>query len=170
MTMQIPEILVFNECKYVIHDLPLASYLKNEMIVFEVSETACYRGYYGEWLIEGEKLYLVNLSGQARLLDKVRFNKYKAEMKHLLKTQIINQKEYSTNIKKLKQTLYVESECQNINLAKLFHNKEKVLADWFTGELDLHKTNSDLIDWFSKPQYKIKVDKGVVVGVNTEGE
>ncbi|MBR8719585.1 hypothetical protein IX330_000712 [Bacteroides pyogenes] len=51
---------------------PLHSYLKNkDDIKFVVSSSACWRGYIGEWAIDDEKLYLVNLNAYVEGYKKI---------------------------------------------------------------------------------------------------
>lgn len=62
MTVQISEILIYNGEEYQLKSVPLEPYLEKHNIIFGATNSACWRGYIGHWLIEGECLYLTNLS------------------------------------------------------------------------------------------------------------
>lgn len=61
MTAQCRERLIYNGEEYYLATEPLASYLIKYDIRFIAPHTACWRGYIGSWLIEDNKLYLVDL-------------------------------------------------------------------------------------------------------------
>ncbi|WP_077152936.1 hypothetical protein [Bacteroides bouchesdurhonensis] len=61
MTAQCRERLIYNGEEYYLATEPLASYLIKHYIRFIAPHTACWRGYIGSWLIEDNKLYLVDL-------------------------------------------------------------------------------------------------------------
>ena len=62
MTAQIGEILFFKGKEICMVSEPLNQYLKNRNdIKFISSSTACWRGYYGQWEIIDNKLYLIGL-------------------------------------------------------------------------------------------------------------
>lgn len=61
MTAQCRERLIYNGEEYYLATEPLASYLIKHDIRFIAPHTACWRGYIGSWLIEDNKLYLVDL-------------------------------------------------------------------------------------------------------------
>ena len=65
MTAQFSEHLLFRGEKLSLCTEPLAEYLETggNRIKFDAEWTACWRGYVGTWAIEGERLYLVKLSG-----------------------------------------------------------------------------------------------------------
>ena len=79
MTMQAKEVLIYKGKKNFIDDTPLDSfeYLLSEKIEFGCgfSSSACWRGYIGTWLIEDERLYLIDLeiggdnSGDSEFID-----------------------------------------------------------------------------------------------------
>ena len=62
MTVQISEILIYNGEEYQLESVPLEPYLEKHNIILGATNSACWRGYIGHWLIEGECLYLTNLS------------------------------------------------------------------------------------------------------------
>ena len=62
MTVQISEILIYNGAEYQLESVPLEPYLEKHNIIFGATNSACWRGYIGHWLIEGGCLYLTNLS------------------------------------------------------------------------------------------------------------
>ena len=62
MTVQISEVLIYNGEEYLLESVPLSPYLEKHNIIFGATNSACWRGYIGHWLIEGECLYLTNLS------------------------------------------------------------------------------------------------------------
>lgn len=61
MTAQIREKLIYNGEEYYMATEPLQPYLEEKKIVFDYLSTACWRGYVGEWVVEDNKLYLINL-------------------------------------------------------------------------------------------------------------
>ena len=61
MTAQEKDKLTFNDEVYYLATEPLKSYLQKHNIKFETWWTACWRGYTGNWIIEDNKLYLVEL-------------------------------------------------------------------------------------------------------------
>lgn len=61
MTAQCRERLIYNGEEYYLATEPLAPYLVSHKIRFTAPHTACWRGYIGSWLIEDNKLYLVDL-------------------------------------------------------------------------------------------------------------
>ena len=63
MTAQCRERLIYNGEEYYLATEPLAPYLVSHKIRFTAPHTACWRGYIGSWLIEDNKLYLVDLPG-----------------------------------------------------------------------------------------------------------
>lgn len=61
MTAQIREKLSYNGKIYHLAAEPLYPYLEEHKIKFVSSSTACWRGYVGNWIIENDYLYLVEL-------------------------------------------------------------------------------------------------------------
>lgn len=61
MTAQCRERLIYSGEEYYLATEPLAPYLVSHKIRFAAPHTACWRGYIGSWLIEDNKLYLVDL-------------------------------------------------------------------------------------------------------------
>ena len=62
MTVQISEILIYNGEEYKLKSFPLEPYLEKHNIILGATNSACWRGYIGHWLIEDGCLYLTNLS------------------------------------------------------------------------------------------------------------
>lgn len=72
MTAQTPEKLIYDDDVYWMATLPLDGYLKtNKDIKFAVTNTACWRGYYGTWEIIDNQLYLVELQGKIKGYENV---------------------------------------------------------------------------------------------------
>ncbi|WP_299430540.1 hypothetical protein [uncultured Maribacter sp.] len=65
MTAQIKEILCIDNVKYAIATEPLKPYLSslNNKPKFFMDNTACWRGYTGEWQLTQDKLYLNSING-----------------------------------------------------------------------------------------------------------
>ena len=64
MTAQSREIIYIDGKEEQMAAEPLAFYLnKNPQIQFKFSSTACWRGYYGTWTLENDRLYLIELEG-----------------------------------------------------------------------------------------------------------
>ena len=62
MTLQISEKLIYKDIEFYIGTYPLETYLEEKQICFNWESTACQRGYNGTWLIEDDKLFLIDLS------------------------------------------------------------------------------------------------------------
>lgn len=62
MTLQISEKLIYKDIEFYIGTYPLETYLEEKQICFNWESTACKRGYNGIWLIEDDKLFLIDLS------------------------------------------------------------------------------------------------------------
>lgn len=70
MTAQSPEIIYIDGKEERMAAEPLAPYLiSNPQFQFKYSNTACWRGYYGTWVLEDERLYLVELEGNIEGAD-----------------------------------------------------------------------------------------------------
>ena len=59
MTAQIRDVLIYKDHEYLLASEPLYPYLKGSGIVLVKMSTACHRGYVAKWLIEEDRLYLV---------------------------------------------------------------------------------------------------------------
>ena len=114
MTAQAREKLMYNGQEYHLATEPLRPYLEKNKIEFEAPSTACWRGYYGSWSIEDDKLYLTELTAYAKIESNER--------------RIFNGVE--------------------VGLEYLFPNQNKVLAEWFSGELDFW--SGQLLGYYSK--------------------
>ena len=66
MTAQAREKLIYNGQEYHLATEPLSPYIEKNKIKFVAPSTACWRGYYGSWLIESDKLYLTDLTAYAK--------------------------------------------------------------------------------------------------------
>ncbi len=100
MTVQISEILIYNGAEYQLESVPLEPYLEKHNIIFGATNSACWRGYIGHWLIEDGCLYLTNLSA---------------------------------NLANNNSGL----EGEKAGMDYLFPGQNKVLAEWFSGELHI---------------------------------
>lgn len=65
MTAQVRERLIYNNEEYSLATEPLSPYLAKHKIEFPSTTTACWRGYWGKWLIENNKLYLIDLKANS---------------------------------------------------------------------------------------------------------
>ncbi len=65
MTAQVRERLIYNNEEYSLATEPLSPYLAKHKIEFPSTTTACWRGYCGKWLIENNKLYLIDLKANS---------------------------------------------------------------------------------------------------------
>lgn len=69
MTAQRTDTIVINEDEHIIYDLPLQQYWEknnNRPSLFSLN-TSLNRSYYAKWLIENNKLYLINFYGECVL-------------------------------------------------------------------------------------------------------
>ncbi len=125
MTAQVREHLSYKGEDYYLATEPLYRYLKAKRISFVADNTACWRGYVGDWLIEDNKLYLVELHAYIRNYEKV-------------------------------------------GLDYLFPGQTKVLADWFSGEIQIphgemiRYVHQGYASLYEKELF-LKIKKGVVV-------
>ena len=71
MTAQVREHLRYKEKGYYLATEPLYPYLKTKGISFVADRTSCWRGYVGDWLIEDNKLYLVELHAYIRNYEQI---------------------------------------------------------------------------------------------------
>jgi hypothetical protein len=101
MTIQISEILIYNGEEYQLKSVPLEPYLEKHNIILGATNSDCWRGYIGHWLIEDGYLYLTNLSANLAINNNSRWRSEKVGMDYL------------------------------------FPGKNKVLAEWFSGELHI---------------------------------
>lgn len=106
MTAQHREKLRYNGEIYHLAVEPLYPYLKKKNIRFVPDSTACWRGYYGWWSIENDKLYLTNLIAYIP-------------------------KQTDEKIDARRALFYSEK----VGLEYLFPGQDKVFAEWFSGEL-----------------------------------
>lgn len=65
MTAQVGETLIYNNEEYSLATEPLSPYLAKHNIKFPFTMTTCRRGYCGKWLIENNKLYLIDLKANS---------------------------------------------------------------------------------------------------------
>lgn len=63
MTAQAREIIYIDGKEEQMAEEPLNLYLENKSSNFVFPNTACWRGYYGKWLLENDKLFLIDLQG-----------------------------------------------------------------------------------------------------------
>ena len=61
MTAQALETIIYNGEEYGMASEPLSDYLEKTKILFISPHTALWRGYYGKWKIENNRLFLVEL-------------------------------------------------------------------------------------------------------------
>lgn len=66
MTLQVAEKLIYKDVEFHFEPYPLETYLTEKKICFNWRSTACWRGYNGTWLIEDDKLFLIDLSATIR--------------------------------------------------------------------------------------------------------
>jgi hypothetical protein len=64
MTAQVSERIIIDNEEFMLLCEPLASYLENKKLKFDVPHTACWRGYIGTWALKGKELYLIDFEGQ----------------------------------------------------------------------------------------------------------
>ena len=64
MTLQVAEKLIYKDEEFHFEPYPLETYLTEKQISFANiwSKSSCQRGYNGTWLIEDDKLFLIDLS------------------------------------------------------------------------------------------------------------
>ena len=140
MTAQSMEILVFNGESLSMASEPLSQYFqKNNISIRPVFQnTSCWRGYFGEWEIIGDKLFLTKLQGRAYLLDKIKYQEKKSELRRKMKAGIITTQEYGQQLQKLRKSCLNDTE---YTLEKFFPGQEKVFAEWFSGTITVPQGN-----------------------------
>lgn len=67
MTVQAKDELLYNGEEYRISKEPLKPYLEKNMIEFDATSTACKRGYVATWLIDDDKLFMIDLSASIQI-------------------------------------------------------------------------------------------------------
>lgn len=98
MTSQRRDRLIYKGEEYGIATEPLQPYLLKHNVKFISSDTSCWRGYVGSWMVEDNKLYLIDLEANICTDRKISFRTY-----------------------------------TKVGLDYLFHDQEKVFANWFSG-------------------------------------
>lgn len=76
MTPQIGEVFLMEDEQYFIDEHPLHQYFLNLNYppYFTPPSPTCWRGYYGKWKLENDKLYLINFRGYVEGFDEVDIN------------------------------------------------------------------------------------------------
>lgn len=128
MTAQMPEIITYNGVKRDLLECPLECRFnkkKRNRPSFISPHTACWRGYIGEWLIEDDKLYLVDIkhytvSGDP-LFDwrsmfdyqqgKVLASWYTGELRMADGKALFSSNSYFDSVYETEITIYVEDGC-----------------------------------------------------------
>ena len=169
MTAQIHERLQFDGETYGMANEPLRQYFaKNEIdIRLNAPSTACWRGYFGEWEVVDNKLYLTKLKGSGVIKDKEKYRAEKLALRRKLKEGLI------TPIENGKLLKLMEKECWNaiqLSLNSLFQSEEKVFACWYSGTI--RAPFGELIEYIhdgyeSIFEYELLIDfkEGVVVNI-----
>ncbi len=136
MTAQFHERLIWNGEEYGMASEPLELYLRRikNRIEFVFCNTACWRGYEGTWEIIDDRLYLIDLQGEALVTDMDKYNEEKKKAEEFYRNGMLTQEE---KIKLLHEVKSVLMENVNASVSTIFPGQEKVFAEWFTGELRL---------------------------------
>ena len=134
MTAQSHEELIYNGVETSMASEPLGYYLKQQKVPISLfpTSTGCWRGYYGKWKIEVDKLYLTHLSGNGVYLDKATFSEQKRLLKQQLKAGAFPQKEHGKLLREAEKKCKHEFE---LTVDFLFPGQQEVFASWFTGTI-----------------------------------
>lgn len=141
MTIQIPERLTFRNESWRLHTLPLESYFdkRGSRPRLPPMNTACWRGYFGEWEIRDGRLYLVRLTTHDALFEPA----------------LPNDKERQELI----EAINASSE---ITLESLFHGQQlPIFAEWFSGMLSCEP--GVRCDGCNDHAFSLTIKDGVVV-------
>ena len=132
MTAQIGEKLFYKGKEYRMASEPpvISPALKNYEINFIGNCTACWRGYFGTWVVTDDKLFLKEISGVADVTDLTKYKAGKLQLKKLLKQGEITAKQHPKLLEKLREEF---TEQKEINIQFLYQTNDPVFADWFTG-------------------------------------
>lgn len=140
MTMQIPDVVIYNDAIYKT-DADYVNlfkpYLKKHQIKLFVTCTALWRGYIATWKIEGGMLYLIEIYANVTGVQSQRHNKCSED------------------------TICRWLSDEAVSMDYFFPNQSKVFADWYSGNLSVHNGNTSK----GESKYLIfKIDKGHVIG------
>lgn len=134
MTAQAREVLIYNSEEYGMASEPFAQYmaLKKFNIRLKSPHTALWRGYFGKWEIEENKLFLTDISGHGVLKNDEKYKTGRLELRHRLKQGLITPQENGHLLRKFEQECF---EKINLSLMAFFNSEEKVFASWFSGKI-----------------------------------
>jgi hypothetical protein len=134
MTAQSHEKLIYKGKEMSMASEPLGYYLKQNKVPISLYSinTACWRGYYGKWKIEDDKLYLTHLEGSGVYLDKATYAEQKRLLKQQLKAGVFPQKEHGKLLREAEKKCTHEFE---LTVDFLFPGQKEVFASWFTGTI-----------------------------------
>jgi len=134
MTAQAQEKIIFNGIEYSMATEPFGDYIfKNKIdLRLEVTCTALWRGYIGNWEIENNKLYLTELSGSGKIKNIEKFREGRLALRKKVREGSITPQENGHLLKKLEEECLEDIE---LSLKSMFNSDDKVFANWFTGTI-----------------------------------
>ena len=134
MTAQAGELLVFKGNIYSMNCEPFSQFVQknNLKLYFIATNSALWRGYFGEWEITDKKLYLTKISGNGKIRNQEKFRSGRLELRKKMKNGVITPQKNGHLLKILKEDCLEDIE---LSLKSLFHVEDKVFADWFSGRL-----------------------------------
>ena len=132
MTAQAFEILIYKGRTFGMACNPFSQYLiKNNLeLRLRAPNTALWRGYFGEWEITENRLYLTKISGNGVIKNQEKYRVGRLDLRKQLKEGKITPQQNGHMLKKLESDCFEEIE---LSVKNLFNSEEKILADWYTG-------------------------------------
>jgi len=94
--------------------------------------TDLWRGYFGEWEIIEDKLYLTKITGHGQIRNEEKYNNSRLEQRKKVEDGIISPQENGNLLRILKEECMEDIE---LSLNTLFNSNDKVFADWFSGTI-----------------------------------
>ena len=172
MTKQIGDLIYYQDKAYrMASKLPVyGSDFEKYAIRFLMRSSHCWRGYEAQWDVEGDKLYLVQVSGRAFVTDLVKYREEKRRLRTLLKQGMITPKENGQMLKTLRTGL---TEQRDIDLPFLFNTSDPVHAVWIDGTIYI--PNGHIIEYINRgydfeKDISLTFSKGILVEAKTQIE
>ena len=129
MTAQAGELLVFKGNIYSMNCEPFSQFVQknNLKLYFIATNSALWRGYFGEWEITDKKLYLTKISGNGKIRNQEKFRSGRLELRKKMKNGVITPQENGHLLKILKEDCLEDIELSLKSLFPFCHAKRKEL-------------------------------------------
>jgi len=173
MTVQVGERLIYNGYHYYMGSEPFFQYLKKKDLHIQLvaTNTACWRGFKGEWEVIDGKLYLNTIEGSGYLFVQDKFYEGRLKLRQKLKEGIITPQQNGHLLKELEKECLVPID---LSVDIFFYKGEtRISADWFTGSIyatdRLIQSVLDFDeDWSNDKQLYLEFENGIDVTVSKQ--